>query len=82
VENPETQIWSDLTELNLAGQQALEDISAVARLNNLQVLNLSLTQVKDVSALAGLNNLQILTLYNTQVDVTALAGLTNLRIFR
>jgi Leucine-rich repeat (LRR) protein len=82
VENPETQIWSDVTELDLAFQDGLEDISALAGLKNLERLDLRNTQVKDVNALAGLNNLQVLHLYRTQVDVTVLAGLTNLSINR
>ncbi len=59
VQDQETQIWSDLTELDLAGQRALEDISAVARLNNLRGFSLTNTQVKNVTVLAGLRNLRI-----------------------
>ena len=81
VENPETQIWSDLTELDFFNEKELKDISALARFPYLEKLNLGYTKVKDVSKLAGLNKLQVLSLKNTQVkDVSALAGLMNLQV--
>ena len=79
VDNPETQVWSDLTRFQWSGQP-LQDISLLARLVNLQSLSLSNTQVQDIRPLAGLENLQRLNLSNTQVqDIGPLAGLVNLQ---
>ena len=59
---------------------ALDNLSPLAGLTNLQDLGLTGTQVSDVTPLAGLTNLQHLVLTGTQVsDVAPLAGLTNLR---
>ncbi len=80
VENQVTQIWSDLTELEFLDHAELKDISALARLTNLQTLDLRGTQVTEISALASLINLRELHLSYTRIDdVSALAGLINLR---
>jgi Leucine-rich repeat (LRR) protein len=82
VENPEAQIWSDITELYLGGEE-VKDISEFAGLTNLQELNLKETQVTDISKLAGLTNLRKWYLKNTEVDDGAvLAGLTNMCLYR
>ena len=58
---------------------SVSDISALAELTNLTVLNLRFNSVSDISALAGLTNLTELWLQsNTIPDISALAGLTNL----
>ncbi|MCR4337626.1 MAG: hypothetical protein NUV91_07475, partial [Candidatus Omnitrophica bacterium] len=77
IQNPDGSMGIDL---NLGGTR-VSDVSALAGLVNLQILDLEGTQVSDVSALAGLVNLQELSLGGTQVsDVSALAGLVNLQL--
>ena len=79
VASPLQQIWSDHRVLDLSGG-AIQDISPLAGLVNLQQLYLCNTQVKDISPLAGLLNLQELNLGSTQVqDISPLVGLLNLR---
>ena len=52
-------------------------MSALARLTNLETLNLRYTDVSDVSALASLTNLELLNLRDTAVsDVSPLLGLS------
>ena len=78
----------DLTLLDLGGRQVdnewrtnpIEDISALANLTQLRVLNLHDTNVSDVSVLANLTILGSLDLRDTGVsDVSALANLTKLQ---
>ena len=58
----------------------LTDLSLLARLTNLQYVNLNHTLVTDLSPLAGLTNLRSIVLMSTPVtDLSPLAGLTNLR---
>jgi hypothetical protein len=58
----------------------LSDISALAKLTELEYLNLSSTQISDVSALVKLTKLECLLMENTQVsDVTPLRTLHELR---
>ena len=81
VDNPSTQVWSDLTTFQL--HTPVQDISLLARLVNLRTLDLSHTQVQDIGPLAGLENLRHLYLFNTQVqDIGPLAGLVNLNIYQ
>ncbi len=69
----------DLGHLSLRGARALSDVSPLAGLANLEILDLSGTGVSDVSPLAGLANLEILYLSGTGVsDVSPLSGLANL----
>ena len=68
-----------LDELNLEGMSGLRNVSALARLTNLEELDLASTGVSDVSALARLTHLERLYLTDTAVsDVSSLASLTNL----
>ena len=58
----------------------VSDLTPLAGLNNLQYLELSITEVCDVTALAGFTKLRWLHLNHTQVsDLTPLAGLNKLR---
>ena len=80
VEDPRTQIWSDVQTLSLSGT-LVRDISPLARLTNLRTLYLSFTEVQDISPLAALTNLETLSLSRTQVrDISPLAGLTSLKV--
>ncbi len=59
---------------------AINDLSPLATLTNLEELFLSETQVQDLSPLAGLSNLKLLNLANTPVqDLAPLANLGNLQ---
>jgi internalin A len=58
----------------------IEDVSAIAKVSNLQSLDLSGSHVADVSPLAKLSNLQSLNLSITQVtDISPLVNLSNLQ---
>ena len=55
------------------------DVSPLARLSSIEVLDLSNTQVSDLSPLSNLESLEVLDLNNTQVsDLTPLAKLKSL----
>jgi internalin A len=57
----------------------INDISPLAALTNLSVLNLGGNQIDDISHLAALTNLTNLALTNNRVsDISILAGLANL----
>ena len=59
----------------------ISNLSPLASLTNLTVLNLRRTAVSDVSPLASLTNLEELNLWGTAVsDVSPLASLTNLTV--
>ena len=74
---------TNLTELELTGTRQLSDISPLAGLINLRVLQLASCKISDVSSLAGLTKLERLRLeYNEISDISPLAGLTNLKILR
>ncbi|MEM9120095.1 MAG: leucine-rich repeat domain-containing protein [Cyanobacteria bacterium P01_F01_bin.56] len=64
----------------LGDRHIADDVSALANLTDISVLDLSSVPVSDISALATLTNLQSLDLRSTPVsDVSALATLTNLQ---
>jgi len=68
-----------LLALNLKGSHLLQDISPVANLTQLKVLNFSISSVSDISSLASLINLTSLEMTdNDLVDITSLANMTNL----
>lgn len=70
---------SETLKLYLSGTK-VSDISALANLTNLQVLDLTGTLVSDISVLENLTNLQKLYLSNTRVfDISSLEKLTNLQ---
>ncbi len=72
---------TNLQTLLLSYMSNLVDVSALANLTQLEVLELSNTAVSDVSALANLTQLEVLELSNTAVsDVSALANLTQLEV--
>ena len=82
VDNPDEQIWSDLRQFRLDSPDVQdEDLSLIAKLPNLQELNLSATDVTNIEPLRGLVNLQSLSLKDaTHVqDIGPLAELTELR---
>jgi hypothetical protein len=59
----------------------VSDLSPLAELKNLELLELENTQVSDLSPLAELKNLELLELDNTQVsDLSPLAELKNLEL--
>jgi len=74
----------NLKKLFLDGDYAkkfdLADLSPLANLSSLQVLEVSRTQIADLSVLAGLSGLQTLAVSSTQVtDLSPLAGLHGLQ---
>ncbi|WP_300138050.1 protein kinase [uncultured Oscillibacter sp.] len=76
------QYMVNLTYLNLEGNNAVTDISAVANMPYLENLRLRGTSVQDLSPLSGLEELRELqfgdAVWDTAVDLTPLATLTNL----
>ncbi len=56
-----------LTELQLDDTQ-IEDVSPLAKLENLENLSIKRTKVKDVSSLKGLKKLKFLYVNGTPVD--------------
>ena len=78
------KIAKDVTELDLwAGRyflSTLSDITPLASLTNLQVLNISSHQIIDIVPLASLTSLRELDLSGNQIsDLEPLASLTNLQ---
>ena len=70
----------DQGRLDLDNTQ-VSDLSPLAALHQLEVLELNNTPVSDLSPLAALHQLERLELHNTQVsDYSPLAHLTELRI--
>ena len=80
---------TNLAELDLSGEvvedswrnsNSISDLSPLAGLVNLKVLDVYSNSVSDISALVGLTNLEVLILADNSIsDISALAGLTNLR---
>ena len=59
----------------------ITDISPLARLNNLEELNIEVSAISDISPLAGLNNLRWLFLDDNSIsDVSPLEGLNHLEL--
>lgn len=57
----------------------ISDISELAKLTNLEQLDLQWNNISDLTPLAGLTNLKVLNLWRNDIsDITLLAGLTNL----
>jgi internalin A len=57
----------------------VRDISPLAGLTRLKLLDLSSNLISDISALSGLTALETLAIYNNQItDISALSGLKNL----
>ena len=75
--------WLDLGGTTIDGEwreNPISNVSPLASLTNLELLDLASTGVSDVSSLASLTNLERLYLASTFVsDVSSLASLTNLR---
>ncbi len=71
---------TNLTRLGIAWNRTqLSDISSLAKLTNLIILDLNANAISDITVLAGLTKLETLKLhFNVISDVTPLAGLTNL----
>ncbi len=70
---------TNLTELNLADNHLITDLSVLSGLTKLRKLVLYGNQITDISALRGLTNLTELSLGSNQItDISALRGLTNL----
>jgi Leucine-rich repeat (LRR) protein len=68
-----------LEELSLCNNPQLNDISFLANLKNLKILNLGSTGIEELSPLSGLVNLQILNLkYNYLESLNPLKNLVNL----
>ncbi len=80
---------TNLAELDFSGEvvedswrnsNSISDLSPLAGLVNLKVLDVYSNSVSDISALVGLTNLEVLILADNSIsDISALAGLTNLR---
>lgn len=71
---------SDLKYLDLGHNEAIDDLSFVYGMPNLEVLNVAMNPVSDLSPLASCTHLEYLDLHSTQVaDLSPLAGLTELR---
>ena len=74
---------TSLTYLSIGGYYHLTDISPLADLVNLEVLNLGWNNISDLTVLSGLSNLTHLYLRNNNIsDVSALEDLTNLSELR
>ena len=70
----------DVTQLTLSFNNEISDLSPLARLPYLQVIELSFNRITDLSPLATLSNLTALYLSNNEIaDVSPLADLPNLR---
>ena len=70
---------TQLTWLNLLGNNAISDISPLGGLTQLTRLYLGDNFISDVSALGGLTQLIVLVLWNNAIsDISALGGLTQL----
>lgn len=76
--------YRDLEVLNLAGNKRLENISALANLKKLRVLDLSYTNVSNIEPLKNLTNLEELYLSHNPnfVWVGNLKNLHNLKVLR
>ena len=83
VDDPRSQIWSDVVALDLSSYPGLVDISPLAALPDLVFVSLEGTQVQDLDPLAGLTKLRKLNLNNTPVsEIGAIASLTALEWLR
>ncbi len=72
-------LLTDLIDLRLGSQGALNDLSFLPALTRLSYLDLDGNQISDLSPLSGLTNLKFLDLNTNRItSVSALIGLTNL----
>lgn len=70
---------TQMVRLDLIENNAIEDISSIANMTELEHLQLNRNRIRDLAPLAGLKQLNNLTLYSNNIsDVSDLAGLTNL----
>lgn len=70
----------NMTDLDLSGNQYLQDLVPVSRLTNLVNLNIANTEITSLMPLAGMTNLEYIDLSNTFVDnLKALAGMSRLK---
>lgn len=70
----------NMTDLDLSGNQYLQDLLPVSRLTNLVNLNISNTEITHLMALTGMTNLEYLNLENTFVEnIRSLSGLNRLK---
>ena len=75
------ETMTNLRILNLDTNEFEEDLSPIANLHNLRVLNISCTGTTDISPLKNLHNLIELDLSANDIDdLSPLANLTNLQI--
>ena len=69
---------TNLTEVLLEGNP-ISDVSPLANLNQLRILNMAVCQVSDIRPLVNLTRLESLHLHHNQIeDITPLANLTRL----
>lgn len=70
----------NMTELDLSGNQYMQNLMPVSRLTNLVKLNIANTEITRLDALTGMTNLEQINLENTYVsDLTPLSGMSRLR---
>ena len=70
----------NMTELDLSGNQYLQDLMPVSRLTNLVTLNISNTEITSLMSLSGMTNLEYLNLENTFVEnIKSLGGMGRLK---
>ena len=69
----------NMKELDLSGNQYMQNLMPVSRLTNLVKLNISNTEITRLDALTGMTNLEQINLENTFVsDLTPLSGMSRL----
>ena len=70
----------NMTDLDLSGNQYIQNLMPVSRLTNLVNLNIANTEITRLDALTGMTNLEHINLENTFVsDLTPLAGMYRLK---
>ena len=70
----------NMTELDLSGNQYMQNLMPVSRLTNLVKLNIANTEITRLDALTGMTNLEQINLENTYVsDLTPLSGMSRLK---
>ncbi|MEM6844300.1 MAG: leucine-rich repeat domain-containing protein [Bacteroidota bacterium] len=72
---------ANLTEIDISGNVAIQNLGPLANLTNLTKLSCENTNIRDLSSLGGMVNLEHLNLTGTQVDsLGALGNARNLRV--
>jgi len=70
----------NMTNLDLSGNQYLQDLIPVSRLTNLVKLNIANTEITSLRPLSGMSNLEYINLENTFVDnLDPLSGMSRLK---